>query len=422
MGIWNRRKKYSIENEKTGKEEKNSIKVKTTKLIRRELYLTMVSILGVTMVILGSTYAIFSSVSRSKAYNVINIGTLEITYDDTSEGLGDIINLNNAYPGRDPNADPYKFKIKNVGTLGVDYVVKIVDDQAMIDADGCADNLIPKSALRYNINYSGGQGLLSDAVDSIIFRGTLLPGETKSNLLWMWIDENAGNEVLGKHFHGKVVIETGSIVSNVTPEECFTIDATGAITGYKCYSGNSDGLATIVDVVIPSTIGGTRVTSIGDSAFKSKGIEKVVIPNGVTTIGDSAFAFDALTDLVLPDSVTTIGNTAFKANQLLRIDFSSNLESIGNNAFEYSRLSTLSLPDKLTTVGDYAFSTQEITQLVIPASVTSIGNNAFASGGDGYTTSVTILGKRSPADFIKFGTNVFYWATGYSDANIIWQP
>ena len=35
-------------------------------------------------------------------------------------------------------------------------------------------------------------------------------------------------------------------------------------------------------------------------------------------------------------------------------------------------------------------------------------------------TSVTINGKSSTSDFTTFGDNVFGWASGYSDSNIVW--
>lgn len=43
------------------------------------------------------------------------------------------------------------------------------------------------------------------------------------------------------------------------------------------------------DVVIPSTLGGCRVTAIGDRAFFGGDIATVVLPDGVKSIGDHAF-------------------------------------------------------------------------------------------------------------------------------------
>lgn len=424
MGIWNRRKKYSMDSEDESiKNKKGHIKV--NKLIRRELYLTMVSIMGVTLVILGSTYAIFSSVNRSKEYNVINIGTLEITFDDTSNGLGDIIRLSNAYPVSDSiglSSTPYKFTVKNIGTLSTDYVVKILDDQAMIEADGCADNLIEKSALKYNVNSNleSDSYLLSEKDNYVIATGTLRAGQSKTYSLKMWIDENAGNEVLGKHFHGKIVIETGTILPNSTPENCFTFDGAGTITGYKCYEGNPDGLSAIVNVVIPSSIKGVAVTTIGPSAFSSKNLATVMISEGITTIQESAFQNNQLTNVTFPSTITTIENAGFKMNSLISVDFPESLTMIGEQAFQYNFMTTIKLSNNIKTIGKQAFYYNSFEDVEIPASVTSIGDMAF------YTTrirSVTVLGKSSISDFESYpATSPFAWISGYSDENIIWKP
>ena len=203
---WSRRKKYSVEGEPEGKK----IPMRVSKLVKRELYLTMASIVGVSLVIIGSTYAVFSSVNRSKEYNVINVGTLQIEYDDTGSGLGDIIKLNNAFPVSDSTGQsntPYKFKITNTGSIATNYSIRIADDEGMIEADGCSNNLLPKTALKYSLN-GGTATLLSSKSNYVIESGTLRAGESKTYNLRMWIHTNVGNEILGKHFHGKIVIES----------------------------------------------------------------------------------------------------------------------------------------------------------------------------------------------------------------------
>ena len=75
------------------------------------------------------------------------------------------------------------------------------------------------------------------------------------------------------------------------------------ITGYNIEGG--------LDVVIPSEIDGKKVTAIGASAFESKGITSVIIPNTITSIGEGAFRYNKLTSVIIPSSVTSIGYSAF---------------------------------------------------------------------------------------------------------------
>ena len=114
------------------------------------------------------------------------------------------------------------------------------------------------------------------------------------------------------------------------------------------------------DIVIPSTLGGCSVTSIGDYAFYScSELTSVTIPESVTSIGNDAFEFCyALTTVTIPDSVTSIGEWAFR---------------------DCSALTTVTIPDSVTSIGKSAFAhCDRFTSMTIPASVTSIGAGAFS--------------------------------------------
>ena len=96
---------------------------------------------------------------------------------------------------------------------------------------------------------------------------------TKSNYtLYIWIDgEHYDNPLTmgGKTFEFKLKLEA-SQQDYATAEECFEFDtSTQNITNYLCYSGNGNGLPTITDVVIPSSINGVSVRAIGSTTLVS---------------------------------------------------------------------------------------------------------------------------------------------------------
>ena len=73
------------------------------------------------------------------------------------------------------------------------------------------------------------------------------------------------------------------------------------------YSGTS------TEVIIPETINGHSVTSIGSDAFSGcSNLTSIEIPSSVTSIGKGAFfGCSSLTSIVIPNSVTNIGAYAF---------------------------------------------------------------------------------------------------------------
>lgn len=186
-------------------------KKQISKTFSRELKITIVSIFVVTIVMISSAFAIFSSVQKSEKYNTLTVGTLKVDFIDTEDGMGNIINLNGAYPISDAKGqeeDPYSFKITNSGTLAASYKIKILDDTDMINEDNCQDNLLDKSKIRVSIN-KGEAFTLSDteANEFTVEQGTLEASDVKNYEIRIWIKEDSGNEVLGKHYHGKIVVE-----------------------------------------------------------------------------------------------------------------------------------------------------------------------------------------------------------------------
>ena len=177
-----------------------------TKMGKRQLTLTLVSILAVTLLSIGSTFAMFTVSSKSAEYNVVKSGTLNISFDaDSSSTIG----LNGALPTSDSDGlaqTGNTFTITNTGSLTAEYTVSLQDDKDMITQDNCSDKQLDKGFIKYNIEGTNIK-LLSDSIDSTIISGSLKAGESKTFTLKLWIKEDATNEALGKHYHGKIVVD-----------------------------------------------------------------------------------------------------------------------------------------------------------------------------------------------------------------------
>jgi hypothetical protein len=212
----------------------------------------------------------------------------------------------------------------------------------------------------------------------------------------------------------------------------------------------TDGEVTITDcdeaatgeLVIPNTIEGNPVTSIGDWAFNNcTSLTSITIGNSVTSIGDYAFLrCTSLTSITIPDNVTSIGNdTFYNCSSLTTIEvgaenvnyadvngvlfnkektvlhtypagktgdnyvIANSVTSIGDYAFfQCTSLTSITIPDSVTSIGESAFyKCTNLTSVTIPDGVTSIGRGAFDSCSS--LTSITFMGAAPTV-----GGNAFY--------------
>ena len=186
--------------------------------------------------------------------------------------------------------------------------------------------------------------------------------------------DEAGNALLTFDGNGKLI--EGSDGSDNVSAECLTeamADGTLKVTGYT---------GTPVDLEIPETINGKKVTQIDKEAFSHcstlrnvtipdsvtkidvrafmncKKLESVKIPSGVTQIGTAAFAgCSALKSVNIPDSVTKIGNEAFsRCTSLKNVKIGNGVKEIGQYAFDVCRsLKSVIIPSGVKNIGEAAF-------------------------------------------------------------------
>jgi hypothetical protein len=255
---------------------------------------------------------------------------------------------------------------------------------------------------------------------------------------------------------------TATAAPSIPPDSCFDYTTNlGEVTITDYYdheSNNNANPACTREPIIPSTIGGNPVTSIGDYALTYNQLTSVTIPNSVTSIGNSAFTYNQLTSLTIPNSVTSIGGGAFSDNQLTSVTIEGNITTIGGNEFSFNPIQTftygldtytssdpitedcfafdgsntitgfnkaviatikdhnnaclnpiVNIPstiggNSVTSIGDEAFAGNQLTSVIIPNSVTSIGNYAFR---ENQLASVTIPNSvTSISDYAFFENNL----------------
>ena len=129
-----------------------------------------------------------------------------------------------------------------------------------------------------------------------------------------------------------------------------------------------------------------RVTEIGSRAFAGcTGLTSMTIPEGVMKIGDGAFrGCTGLTNVTIPESVTKLESEAFGGcTGLTSIAIPNRVTKIEGWLFwRCENLTRVILPARVSHIGEYAFADCErLTDIVIPEKVTRIGKNAFNGAG-----------------------------------------
>ena len=216
-----------------------------------------------------------------------------------------------------------------------------------------------------------------------------------------------------------------------------TNNGTITITGYTGFGGA---------LIIPDTINGLLVTSIGNAAFQScTSLITVTIPNTLTSIGAGAFSgCSSLFSLTIGNGVISLGAGAFSScTNLTALYFQGDAPSVGLSAFTGDNHATVyylpgtmgwdanfgGLPTALwpASPGDFSYTTDSgvitITGyngsggvVVIPFTinglpVTRIGDHAF--GFCSSLTSVTI-----PGSITSIGQSAFYYCSSLANLTI----
>ena len=146
------------------------------------------------------------------------------------------------------------------------------------------------------------------------------------------------------------------------------------------------------NVVIPDTLGGCPVVSIGACAFADRAdITSVTFPATVTNIGWGAF-FDCygLAEVTLPSSLKSIDGCAFYFTSISEPVLPEGLEYVGDAAFQFSFVKSVLIPYGVRYIGEQAFyGCIYLKSVSIPRSVTVVGSDAFGSDRDLKTVYVS---------------------------------
>ena len=174
-------------------------KEKAIKRSRRNLFFLGFLTIVFLVIIVGISYAIFTTTLRGERNVSMKAGTLAVEFKDKN-----VITLENAYPmtdSRGMTTNPYEFTIENTGDIKAIYDISLEND---------TNNTLNHSNIKYAIKKGEGAWSEPRVLDSLSLEKdiSIEPGVKESYQLRLWLDEKAGNESQGKVFKTRIVVSS----------------------------------------------------------------------------------------------------------------------------------------------------------------------------------------------------------------------
>ena len=177
---------------------------------KRLIITSLLSIFLVTILLIQSTYSIFTTTEIDENSNIYTTGDLNITYKVSTTS----IQFTDITPMTEEEADsviPYRITVTNTGN--VPYMFDVI----LSDTTSSIENTINYQYIMTKVGYLDTKSL-SDCTNSIIKEDVILPtGESVDIDIRIWLDSTLSNSEIGKSFYAKLTID-GLAVYNVDTE------------------------------------------------------------------------------------------------------------------------------------------------------------------------------------------------------------
>ena len=332
-------KKYSLDNKK---------------------FLIFVSLmfLVVFIVVSGASYAFFTTSVKGKEF-AIYTGNLKVDYSKKT----DTISIDNLYPMTDTEGlkqMSHEFTVTNKGNIDARYQVRL-------ELDDTKSDMVDIRYIKMSYQVNGGDYsepvLLSDLNSSLVFTKNIIvkPNESNTYGIKLWIDLSASNDIQGKEFKARVVVDS---IQNV--DDSYQVDTIPIIYLNKDSNGNQD---------VHLKVGET---------YQELGVEKVEDDQDIFTSKDVVISYEYYDGT----SINTVANIDTSKVGIYYVNYSVTDRS--NQVGKKTRVVTVnnssSVP-KITLNGDSNISLGE-SDYYQESGVTVEDNNQVITIGEVKTSSV----------------------------------
>ena len=222
----------------------------------RKVKIIVIAICTVLLLVMGATYAWLRLTLNGSKVNVLRAGGLELTLDETSEGitLEDVVPVTDA---KGLQGKEYTFTLENKGSDS-SYTIYL-DDVLDIDQNGENDfeesERMRDSDIKYSLIKNGTTTtkVLTETgtnPNRVLDSGIIKKGTTNTYSLRLWIKEEAENDsIMNKIFAAKLRIEAEQKTEETNNiKVAYTYNPTSCITGEEstcvqtsCYENKTSG-------------------------------------------------------------------------------------------------------------------------------------------------------------------------------------
>ena len=176
---------------------------------KRKNIVILVLVLLIVLII-GLSYAWLMTTLNGKKDVSILVDTIDLELDESASNGIQLVNAIPTYDDEGKEGEPYKFSLTNKSIIDLYYSLSLIDDEELISScqttDGSACELLDAKDIRYEIKVGDTSytGTLSDS--PVIYHGVIDASEKVDCELRLWLNINAGNDVMGKAFLGKLQV------------------------------------------------------------------------------------------------------------------------------------------------------------------------------------------------------------------------
>ena len=172
---------------------------------KRLIITSVISILLVALLLVGSSYAVFTTGEEDDTLNVYKTGTLDITYtlSDNNISFTDII------PKTEEEADgikPYRITVTNSGNVAYMFDL-VLQDTTSTDS-------IYYDYIMTKVGYLESKSL-SLCENNVIKKDIIIMPNTSVDIdVRVWISDSISNSEIGKSFYAKLMIDGEAVYTN----------------------------------------------------------------------------------------------------------------------------------------------------------------------------------------------------------------